>query len=64
VLLVAIALAYGLGYSLFVAKLRYRIVILPGLFLLAGVAASALVERLRGRYEIRALGGDARRPAA
>jgi hypothetical protein len=63
VLIVAIALFYGLGYSLFVAKLRYRIVVLPGLFLLAGVAASALLDRLRAGQDVR-VGADARRPAA
>jgi 4-amino-4-deoxy-L-arabinose transferase-like glycosyltransferase len=46
VLIVAVALAYGLGYALFVAKLRYRIVVLPGLFLLAGLGAVLLRARL------------------
>jgi 4-amino-4-deoxy-L-arabinose transferase-like glycosyltransferase len=63
-LLVAVAFFYGLGYALFVAKLRYRIVVLPGVFLLAGVAASALLETVRARQEARAVGADARRPAA
>jgi hypothetical protein len=62
VLLVAVACAYGLGYALFVAKLRYRIVVLPGLFVLAGSATAAIRDRMgagqRGGVEV------ARRPAA
>lgn len=41
-LLAGAALAYGLGYALFVAKLRYRITVLPEVFLLAGLAVAAL----------------------
>jgi 4-amino-4-deoxy-L-arabinose transferase-like glycosyltransferase len=47
-LLVGVILAYSLGYSLFVAKLRYRITILPELFVFCGVALSALAQRLGG----------------
>ena len=49
VLLVGVALVYGLGYALFVAKLRYRIVVLPGVFLLAGVGATTVLAKVRGR---------------
>jgi hypothetical protein len=45
VLVVAVALVYGFGYALFVAKLRYRIVVLPSLFLLAGLGAVLLRAR-------------------
>jgi 4-amino-4-deoxy-L-arabinose transferase-like glycosyltransferase len=64
VLLVAVAFVYGLGYAIFLAKLRYRIVVLPGVFLLAGAAASALLDRLRARQGARVIGVGARRPAA
>lgn len=47
VLFVAVAFFYGLGYALFVAKLRYRIVVLPGIFLLAGFAAATVAQTLR-----------------
>ncbi len=46
VLIVAVALAYGFGYALFVAKLRYRIVVMPGVFLLAGLGVLLLRARL------------------
>lgn len=49
VLVVAVALGYGLGYALFVAKLRYRIVVLPGVFLLAGHGFVTLRARFAGR---------------
>lgn len=42
VLLAGAALAYGLGYALFVAKLRYRIAVLPEVLLLAGLGIAAL----------------------
>lgn len=48
-LLVAVAVAYGLGYALFVAKLRYRIPVMPVVFLLAGVAVAAAYERATAR---------------
>jgi hypothetical protein len=53
VLLVGVMVAYSLGYSLFVAKLRYRITVLPCLLLFAGVGAAAVagvVTRARGRH--------------
>jgi hypothetical protein len=37
-LLLAVCIAYGLGYALIIGKLRYRIPVLPCVFLLAGVA--------------------------
>jgi len=45
-LIVGVALAYGLGYALFIAKLRYRIVVMPGVFLLAGLAVVLLRARI------------------
>jgi hypothetical protein len=39
-LLVAIILAYAVGYAVFVAKLRYRIPVLPLLFLFSGAGAA------------------------
>jgi 4-amino-4-deoxy-L-arabinose transferase-like glycosyltransferase len=41
-LLLSVVLAYALGYALFVGKLRYRIPILPLVFLFAGAAAARL----------------------
>ncbi len=49
ILLVAVSVAYGLGYALFIAKLRYRIPVLPFVFLLAGVAAERAWARVRAR---------------
>jgi hypothetical protein len=49
---VAVILAFAAGYALFVAKLRYRIPILPLLFLFTGAGAAAiysLVARAAGR---------------
>jgi hypothetical protein len=49
---IAVILAYATGYALFVAKLRYRIPILPLLFLFTGAGAAAaysLVRRAAGR---------------
>jgi len=40
-LLAGVTLCYGLGYALFVGKLRYRIPVLPAIFLLAGHAVAA-----------------------
>jgi len=53
VLLAAVVLAYALGHSLFVGKLRYRITVLPLLLLFAGAAASALYAAIRGRLAAR-----------
>ncbi len=50
VLLAAVVLAYALGHSVFVGKLRYRITILPLVFLCAGAAASALYSKVRPRF--------------
>jgi Dolichyl-phosphate-mannose-protein mannosyltransferase len=47
VLLASVVLAYGLGYALFVGRLRYRIPVLPLVFIFAGVAAAALCRLLR-----------------
>ena len=44
---VAVILAYAAGYALFAAKLRYRIPVLPLLFLFTGVGAAALYSLLR-----------------
>lgn len=45
-LIVGVALAYGFGYALFIAKLRYRIVVMPGVFLLAGLGVVRLWARV------------------
>ena len=44
----AVTLAYAAGYALFVAKLRYRIPVLPLVFLFTGVGAAALYAFVRG----------------
>jgi len=44
---VAVILAYAVGYALFAAKLRYRIPVLPLLFLFSGAGAAALYSLLR-----------------
>jgi hypothetical protein len=49
VLMVMLILAFALGYTMFVAKLRYRIPVLPLLFVFAGVGAHALWEAIRAR---------------
>jgi hypothetical protein len=46
-LILAVILAWALGYALFVAKLRYRIPILPLLFLFSGAGAAAVYSLLR-----------------
>jgi hypothetical protein len=55
-LVIAVSIAFGLGYALFVAKLRYRIPILPLIFVLSGVGAwklgtmaAALVSKRAGQ---------------
>ena len=53
VLLVALVLTYALAHSFFVGKLRYRITVLPLVFVLTGTGAAALAGRLT-RYRIRA----------
>ena len=47
VLLFAVILAFATGYALFVAKVRYRIPILPLLFLFTGVGATAVLSWAR-----------------
>ena len=49
VLLTGVTLAFAFGYALFVAKLRYRIPILPLIFVLAGIGAWRLVAKGGGR---------------
>ena len=49
VLMVMVILMFALGYTLFVAKLRYRIPVLPFLFVFAGVGANAVWEAVRKR---------------
>jgi len=44
VLFLAVTFAYALGFSLFFAKLRYRIVVLPCILLFTGVGATALAS--------------------
>ena len=44
----AVILAYAAGYALFVVKLRYRIPVLPLLFLFTGAGAAAVYSLLRG----------------
>ena len=46
-LLVAVIMTYAVGYALFVAKLRYRIPVLPLLFLFTGVGAAAIFQFIR-----------------
>jgi hypothetical protein len=46
-LLVAVIVTYAVGYALFVAKLRYRIPILPLLFLFTGAGAAAAYRLIR-----------------
>ncbi|MBI3769183.1 MAG: glycosyltransferase family 39 protein [Deltaproteobacteria bacterium] len=53
VLLLGVTFAYALGYALFVAKLRYRIVVLPCILLLAGVGATALAGAAPERWRRR-----------
>jgi hypothetical protein len=47
VLLVSLILAYAIGYALFVAKVRYRIPILPLLFLFTGAGTAASCQFIR-----------------
>ena len=51
VLIGAVTIAFSLGYALFVAKLRYRIPILPLVFVLAGIGAWRLVATARALGE-------------
>jgi hypothetical protein len=47
VLFAGVAILYGLGYALFIAKMRYRIAVLPCVFLLAGLGATAIRAHAR-----------------
>lgn len=49
ILLLAVVLVFALAHSLVIGKLRYRITILPLVFLFAGAACAALYGRLRPR---------------
>jgi hypothetical protein len=42
--LLAVVLAYSLGFALFVGKLRYRIVVLPCVAIFAGVGTIGLAS--------------------
>ena len=44
-----VVLAYALACSLFAGRMRYRVSILPCVFILAGLGASALLAALRSR---------------
>jgi hypothetical protein len=47
-LITTVTIAFALGYALFVAKLRYRIPVLPLVFVLAGIGAWRLGTALAG----------------
>lgn len=49
-LLLGVPLAYALGYALFVAKLRYRISVMPCVLLFAGAGVTTLARPLLGRW--------------
>lgn len=53
VLLLAVTIAYALGFALFVAKLRYRITVMPCVLLFAGVGATALAKAVSARRAAR-----------
>jgi 4-amino-4-deoxy-L-arabinose transferase-like glycosyltransferase len=46
VLFLALPIAYGLGFALFVAKLRYRLTVVPFALLFAGAGTAALLSAL------------------
>jgi 4-amino-4-deoxy-L-arabinose transferase-like glycosyltransferase len=54
ILLGAVTIAFALGYALFVAKLRYRIPVLPLVFLLAGLGAWKLAGAIAEYFPRRA----------
>jgi hypothetical protein len=45
-LLLGVVLAFALGYSLFFGKLRYRVPVLPFVFVCTGAGAAAILERV------------------
>ncbi len=45
-LLLGVVLAFALGYSLFFGKLRYRVPVLPFVFVCTGAGAAAFLERV------------------
>jgi 4-amino-4-deoxy-L-arabinose transferase-like glycosyltransferase len=47
-LMLSVILTWAVGYALFVAKLRYRIPILPLLFVFTGAGAAAVLSFVRG----------------
>ncbi len=55
VLLLMLILTFALGYTMFVAKLRYRIPVLPLLFVFSGVGGHAIWEGIRARGWIHCL---------
>jgi hypothetical protein len=54
VLILMLILAFAVGYTMFIAKLRYRIPVLPLLFIFAGVGANAVWTAAAGRRRARA----------
>jgi 4-amino-4-deoxy-L-arabinose transferase-like glycosyltransferase len=54
VLLAAVVLVYALATSLFYGKLRYRITVLPLVFLFGGAAAAAVFGAIRRRHKAEA----------
>jgi hypothetical protein len=48
VLMAVIIVAYATGFALFVAKLRYRIPVLPLLFTFSAIGAASIYARVRG----------------
>ncbi len=58
VLMVALILAYAVGFALFVVKLRYRIPVLPLLFLFTGAGAAATYSLTQTRERSRERSGQ------
>jgi CHASE2 domain-containing sensor protein len=56
-LISAVTVTFALGYALFVTKLRYRIPILPLVFVLAGVGAWHLAANARALTPLGARSG-------
>jgi 4-amino-4-deoxy-L-arabinose transferase-like glycosyltransferase len=55
----AVILAFALAHALFVATLRYRITVLPLVFLFAGVGAESVFSLLGARWVVRRAGATA-----